>query len=131
MTVAEPRLLQPPAILARGGGLVLLHNGVIDGPHGLMMVIDILEEPGSGALRTPDWTGPGLPSPLTVTATGPDGEPVQPKVMTSDGGPGYHRAVVTFGRYGKPTRLSPEDTRIAVTLAPPGLSAAINLAGGQ
>ncbi|BCL13858.1 hypothetical protein GCM10017556_15970 [Micromonospora sagamiensis] len=109
--------------------MALLHNGIIDGPHGLMMVIDILEEPGSGALRTPTWKGPGLPSPLTVTATGPAGDVVTPKVITSDGGPGYHRFVITFGRYGKPPRVSPRGTRITVSLDPPGLTETVDLTG--
>ncbi|GLY25219.1 hypothetical protein [Micromonospora sp. NBRC 101691] len=129
MTVMEPRILRRPEILGRRDGLILLHNGIIDGPHGLMMVVDVLEEPGSGALRTPAWREPGLPSPLAVTAAGPDGDPVYPKILRGDGGRGYYRMIVTFGLYGRPTRIAPEGAQITVTLDPPGLTSTIAVAG--
>ncbi|WP_285788594.1 hypothetical protein [Micromonospora sp. NBRC 101691] len=82
------------------------------------MVIDILEDDGRGALRTADWIAPGLTLPLTVTAAGPDGGPVHPKVVTRDGGPGYRRFVISFGCYGRPARISSRDARTPLSSIP-------------
>ncbi|MEU8332234.1 hypothetical protein AB0J14_35500 [Micromonospora arborensis] len=128
MTIADPRLLRPPAVLSRAAGLALLHWGVVDGPHGLSLVVEVVDEDATGALQTGPWKDPQTDN-LSIHVTTGDAEPIYPKTMARFSGPAWQRWMVTFDRYDRPARVNAATATITITARPVDLRAAIDLSG--
>ncbi|MEU9509897.1 hypothetical protein AB0D32_26870 [Micromonospora sp. NPDC048170] len=127
MTVTGPRLLVPPAMLGRSVGLAVLHWGVIDGPHGLSLVIEVVDEEHTGSLNEGQWKDPSVDV-VQIYATTGTSEPIHPKVIARTSGPSWQRWTVTFGRYDRPARVDLDQARIVVNARPISLEARIDLA---
>ncbi|GAB2919053.1 hypothetical protein GCM10027280_02610 [Micromonospora polyrhachis] len=128
MMIAAPRLLQPPVLLGRAGGVALVHWGVVDGPNGLSLVVEAIDEGQAGVLQEGAWKEPGVDA-VQILAAVTTGQVVQPKVTARTTGPGWQRWTTTFGRYGGLARASIDDiVRIIVTAQPIDLTTTINLA---
>ncbi|MFY1599547.1 hypothetical protein [Micromonospora sp. WMMD737] len=130
MTVTGPRLLVPPAVLGRAVGLVVLHWGVIDGPHGLSLVVEVVDEDHTGALREGQWKDPSVDV-VRIYATVGAGEPIHPDVTARTSGPSWQRWTVTFGRYDRPARVDLDRASVVVDARPLHLAARIGLAAEQ
>ncbi|GAA2699446.1 hypothetical protein GCM10010429_01180 [Micromonospora olivasterospora] len=125
MQIPTPRLLAPPALLGRVAGIALLHWGVVDGPNGLSLVVEVIDEEQTGALQEGAWKDPGIDT-VVITATGRDGEPVPAKDVMRSGGRGFQRWTASFQRHGGPVRTDPA-APLTVTARPLDLTRTIDL----
>ncbi|MGC4856393.1 hypothetical protein ACLQ24_24220 [Micromonospora sp. DT4] len=126
MTIADPRLLRPPAVLGRIAGLTLLHWGVLDSPHGLSLVVEVVDEDNTGALQTGPWKDPQTDN-LSIHATTGDADPIYPKTMARFTGPAWQRWMITFDRYDRPARVNASTATLTITLRPLDLDVVIDL----
>ncbi|TYB95257.1 hypothetical protein FXF53_25110 [Micromonospora sp. WP24] len=127
MTIADPRLLRPPTVLRRSAGLALLHWGVINGPHGLSLVVEVVDEDATGALQKGPWKDPQTDN-LSIYAAVDSSAPIYPKTMARFTGPSWQRWMITFDRYDRPARVDPATAKITIIVRPIDTETVIDLA---
>ena len=104
-----------------------MHWGVVDGPNGLSLVVEVIDEDQTGILQEGAWKEPGVDTVQILAAT-TTGQVVPPKATARTTGPDWQRWTAAFGRYGRPARASADDTtRITVTARPIDLTTTISL----
>ncbi len=96
------RTVSPPEVLHRGDGYTLWHGGIIDGPHGLSLIVEVLDEGGNRRMNGNDWqSGTHRRWPVEVIMTLPDGQSARPHEIIEARSPHYYRLICTFGKYGR------------------------------
>ena len=114
-----------PEILHRGDGYTLWHSGVTDGPHGLCLTVEVLDESGTRRMDGEQWRSNTLNrGPIELTAIGPGADLARPHETIEVRSPHYYRLICTFGKYGRAIgpRCGPEELQLNVT-CPPARSA--------
>ncbi|KIR61960.1 hypothetical protein [Micromonospora haikouensis] len=96
MTISAPRLIRPPAILGRVGTIAVTHWGLVDGLHGLSLVVEIVDVDGPGVLQQGAWRLSGIDT-VRVTATSGTGELVHPSYGAA-AARRWQRWTMAFGR---------------------------------
>jgi hypothetical protein len=130
MPTSEPRVIVQPAILGRAGGLVMLHYGVIDGPQGVVLMVDVMTEDGSNVMAADGWDRRPLSEQLVEITGSHHDQPdhaITPKKIFSSTSKRHHRTAATFGAAGTPQWLDITAARITVTARPVDLTAVIEL----
>ena len=96
------RVLGPPEVLHRGDGYTLWHGGITDGPHGMSLIVEVLDESGARRMNGDEWqSSPQRRWPVELTATAPDVQPARPHEIIEARSPHYYRLICTFGKYGR------------------------------
>ena len=117
------RTLCGPEVLHRGDGYTLWHGGVTDGPHGLSLIVEVLDESGARRMTSDDWqSSPQRRWPVELTATVPGEEPARPHEIIEARSPHYYRLICTFGKYGRSlgTRPGPDGLHLEFVVHPLG-----------
>jgi hypothetical protein len=118
------RLVSGPEILHRGDGYTLWHSGITDGPHGLSLTVEVLDESGARRMNGEQWqSSPFNRGPLELTTTAPGAHLARPHETIEARSPHYYRLVCTFGKYGRALgpRCGPEELQLNVTVHPLGV----------
>jgi hypothetical protein len=126
------RALCAPEVLHRSDGYTLWHNGIADGPHGLSLTVEVLDESGGRRMAGPDWqSSQSRRWPLELTATPQGGIPARPQEIIEARSPHYYRLFCSYGRFGRGlgTRLGPDGLRLEFVVHPLGLQIVRHLAG--
>ncbi len=126
------RMLGPPEVLHRGGGYTLWHGGITDGPHGISLIVEVLDESGGRRMTGEDWqSSPRRRWPVELTATGPDGQAVRPHEIIEARSSSYYRLICTFGKYSRSMgpRPGPGGLRLEFIVHPLDLRIARHVSG--
>jgi hypothetical protein len=117
------RLVTGPEVLHRDDGYTLWHNGIVDGPHGLSLTVEVLDETGGRRMSGERWQSSSLNRwPVEVTATA-GGEIARPHEIIEARSPHYYRLICMFGKYGRAVGPRPgsEGLQLDVTVHPLGI----------
>lgn len=128
------RSVDAPEVLYRGKGFTVWHGGVIDGPHGLALTVEVLDESGSGRMIEDDWQSSALRRwPLDVTMTSPQERLTRPQEIIEARSPHYYRLISTFGKFGRGLgpRLDAAGARLDIVVHPLELRLTRQLSGAQ
>jgi hypothetical protein len=91
-----------PDVLYRGEGYTFWHGGITFGPHGLSLVVEVLDDSGRGRMAGDDWLSSPLRRwPVEMTALVGGEAPVRPHEVIEVRSPHFYRLISTFGRYGR------------------------------
>jgi hypothetical protein len=117
------RLVAGPEVLARHVGYTLWHAGIVNGPHGLALTIEVLDESGSRRMAGQRWQSSSLNrGPVEVSAV-TVGDVTRPCETIEARSPDYYRLICMFGKYGRTLgpRAGAEGLHLDVTVHPLGL----------
>jgi hypothetical protein len=123
-STVQLRLVSEPEVLNRDDGYTLWHSGITDGPHGLSLVVEVLDESGGRRMAGEQWQSGTLnrwPVELTATVLGAD--PARPHEIIEARSPHYYRLICTFGKYGRALGPRPQldELQLDFTVHPLGL----------
>ena len=116
-------MVAAPEILGYEDGYVLWHGGVVDGPHGLTLTVEVLDETGGRRMTGDRWQSSNLnrgPIELSVVAAG---GVIRPCETIEARSPDYYRLICMFGKYGRSVgaRITPDGLQLDFTIHPLGL----------
>jgi hypothetical protein len=122
-STVQLRLVSGPSVLHREDGYTLWHGGITDGPHGLSLTLEVLDESGTGRMAGEQWQSTALKRwPVELTAMVPGGDPVRPHEIIEARSAHYYRLICTFGKYGRAMgpRPGPGGLELAAAVHPLG-----------
>jgi len=115
------RLVGAPEVLHRGDGYTLWHGGITDGPHGLSLIVEVLDESGARRMTGDEWqSNTQRRWPVELTATLPDEHKARPHEIIEARSPHYYRLICTFGKFGRSLgpRPGPESLQLEFVVHP-------------
>jgi len=125
MTTVQLRQVSGPEVLHRCDGYTIWHTGITDGPHGLSVTVEVLDESGTRRMDGEQWrSSPLNRGPLELTATMPDSTRIaRPHETIEARSAHYYRLICTFGKYGRALGPRPgvDDLQLNVIVHPLGV----------
>jgi hypothetical protein len=115
------RLVSAPEVLHRSDGYTLWHSGITDGPHGLSLIAEVLDESGARRMTGDEWGSNSQRRwPVELTATLPGEQPSRPHEIIEARSPHYYRLICTFGKFCRSLgpRPGPDGLRLEFVVHP-------------
>lgn len=123
-STVQLRLVSDPEILHREDGYTLWHTGITDGPHGLSLTVEVLDESGARRMDSEQWQSSSVKRwPVELTGTLPGGDVARPLEIIEARSAHYYRLICTFGKYGRAVGPRPglDGLRLDFTVHPLGV----------
>jgi hypothetical protein len=121
MTTVQLRHLAGPEVLHRSDGFTLWHSGITDGPHGLSVTVEVLDESGTRRMDGEQWQSTPLSrAPVELTVTAPGAQVARPHETIEARSAHYYRLICTFGKFGRALgpRPGPDELELNVIVHP-------------
>jgi len=117
------RSVSGPEILHRCDGYTVWHSGVCDGPHGLCLTLEVLDESGARRMDGEQWQSSTTRRwPLDISVSSPDIVSARPHEVIEARSPHYYRLICMFGKYGRVLGPRPApDLQLTVIVHPLGV----------